>query len=105
LKELEHLPYAQKIKGFFNCWTRKEAYIKARGMGLSIPLDQFDVSLSPGAEVKLLGATHDPDALGSWELKSIDPWPNYAAAVALNAPAFTVKLLDGLNTESIMNNI
>ncbi len=51
---LEDLPPQQQVDGFFNCWTRKEAYVKARGDGLGCPLDQFSVSLAPGEPARLL---------------------------------------------------
>ena len=52
--ELKSLPPEQQRQGFFNCWSRKEAYIKAIGKGLSAPLAKFSVSLSPGKEAVLL---------------------------------------------------
>jgi 4'-phosphopantetheinyl transferase len=75
---LRTLPASQRVQAFFNCWTRKEAYLKARGEGLLAPLDTFDVSLSPGEPAALLNG-----ADGRWSLHALTPAPGYAAAVAL----------------------
>ncbi len=80
--QLLALPPAQKAAGFFNCWTRKEAYIKALGQGLSIPLDAFDVSLIPGQPAALLKVKTDPRESRRWTLKALTPAPGYIAAVA-----------------------
>lgn len=63
LTELEALPPAGRPLGFLTCWTRKEAYLKAKGGGLSAPLDAFAVSLTPGAAPKIRWSRLDPPAV------------------------------------------
>ncbi len=73
-------------QAFFNCWTRKEAFIKAVGGGLTIPLHQFDVTLAPGEAARLLdvrGGLGSPDA---WILRDLEMPAGYAAAVAVRGP-------------------
>lgn len=80
---LRRLPPAQRHEGFFNCWTRKEAYIKAIGEGLAYPLERFTVSLAPGAPPRLEDVQDDPAEVGRWTLGALEPEPGYAAAVAI----------------------
>jgi 4'-phosphopantetheinyl transferase len=88
---LEALPAHLRTDAFFRCWTRKEAYVKARGGGLSIPLDQFDVSLAPGEPAVLLQTRADPRDAGRWSLRDLDPGPGYAAALAVEGHAWPLK--------------
>ena len=85
VKSLLSLAKDQQNEAFFNCWSRKEAYIKGQGLGLSIPLDQFDVSLTPSEPAKLLSTRHQPSAVNEWTLKALFPDPNYAGAIAVKA--------------------
>jgi 4'-phosphopantetheinyl transferase len=77
------LPAPQRQKAFFTCWTRKEAYIKARGEGLSLPLDGFRVSLTPGEPAMLLSIKDDPQEAARWSLRELRPGLGYVAALAV----------------------
>lgn len=81
---LRQLPPAQRPEGFFNCWTRKEAYVKALGQGLSHPLDRFTVTLAPGASVRLEHVEGHPAEAARWTLEALEPGPAYAAAIAVD---------------------
>jgi 4'-phosphopantetheinyl transferase len=80
---LKSLPIELQKQAFFLCWTRKEAFIKAKGAGLSIPLDQFNVSLAPEQPAKLLRTKYDRHDVNRWTLFDIDLFSGYAAAVAV----------------------
>lgn len=80
---LHSLSIVDRPQGFFNCWTRKEAYIKAHGEGLSLPLDQFDVTLRPGEAAKLLATRPDPTEASQWHLQALPMPLGYAAALAV----------------------
>jgi len=77
------LPEIMKNEAFFNCWTRKEAFIKAIGDGLSLPLDKFDVSLVPGEPARLLRVVGDPKGAIRWSIQELEPASGYVAAIAI----------------------
>jgi 4'-phosphopantetheinyl transferase len=80
---LDALPAALQEEAFFLCWSRKEAYIKARGKGLSLPLDQFDVSLAPDEPPRLLGSREEPQVAESWSLYALSPGRGYVGSLAI----------------------
>ncbi|MBI4788811.1 MAG: 4'-phosphopantetheinyl transferase superfamily protein [Chloroflexi bacterium] len=80
----------QRLLGFFNGWTRKEAYVKARGDGLAMRLDAFDVSLKPGEPAALLDNRLDPNEVARWSLAAISPAEGYVAAVAAPSQGINV---------------
>ena len=72
-----------KLQGFFNCWTRKEAFVKALGEGLGYPLAQFDVSLAPGEPARILRFQGKPGNACGWHLDAFCPVPGYVGAVVV----------------------
>jgi 4'-phosphopantetheinyl transferase len=84
---LRSLPPSALLKAFFNCWTRKEAYVKARGEGLQIPLESFDVSLAPDEQVAFLN-----EGEFGWSLRALLLDPDYAAAIAVEGKDWQLSL-------------
>ncbi len=75
--DLEALPLDLRPEGFFLCWTRKEAYVKAAGKGLKVPLESFSVSLTPGKAAVLQSSDEE-----RWSLYSLDPAAGFVGALA-----------------------
>jgi 4'-phosphopantetheinyl transferase len=88
---LRALPSKSRTEGFFNCWTRKEAYIKAVGLGLSLQLDRFDVSLSPFEPAALLRISDDEMEAARWSLRDLRPAKGYSAALAVKGHDWQLK--------------
>ncbi len=84
---LRALPAHLQPEAFFNCWTRKEAYVKARGDGLRIPLDSFDVALIPGEPAAFLRG-----AGPQWSLQALMPAPDYVSAIAAEGHGWRLRL-------------
>src|SRR5206468_3486528 len=76
--ELRTLSPSLREEAFFLCWTRKEAYVKARGEGLHIPLESFNVSVTPGQPERLESADS-----GRWSMWSLHPDPQYVGALVV----------------------
>jgi 4'-phosphopantetheinyl transferase len=87
---LKSLPTDQRTMGFFNCWSRKEAFIKAKGMGVSYPLDRFTVSLVPGEPPALL-KVDDEREVARWRMYELKPGDGYVAAMIATAPPVMLK--------------
>ena len=77
----------EKPLGFFNCWTRKEAFIKAIGDGLYHPLDSFDVSLAPGEPARILRVNDIPGDSCGWRLESFSPAEGFVLAIVTEGGA------------------
>lgn len=80
---LRSLTASDRRRAFFSCWTRKEAFIKARGNGLALPLDQFEVSVHPDQPARLLSIQGEPHEAGRWSLRDVCPGSDYVAALAV----------------------
>jgi 4'-phosphopantetheinyl transferase len=90
---LMSLAASERERAFFRCWTRKEAFIKATGDGLSTPLDSFSVTLDPGDAARFVRLPADAEALGAWSVHDLVVAPDYAAAAAYPDSARTITVV------------
>lgn len=81
---LQSLPPEQRTIAFFNCWTRKEAYIKALGEGLSHPLHSFTVSLALGEPASLLSIENNPHESSRWSMVELAPGGGHVASLIVD---------------------
>lgn len=86
------LPEDLQCEAFFTCWTRKEAYVKARGEGLSIPLDGFTVSLASGDSLAPCSISGAVEHISSWSLHHLCPGPGFVGALALEGRGLGISL-------------
>ncbi len=84
IAQIRALEPRERIDAFFNCWTRKEAFIKAVGKGLSLPLHDFEVTVQSDQPVRLLKYRGKEEELSDWFLTSFDPLPGFKAALAVH---------------------
>jgi 4'-phosphopantetheinyl transferase len=87
---LRALPAEQKQRAFFNCWTRREAYLKATGEGIAESLDQIEVTFAPGEPARLLSVRGDTPEAEHWLLQELSPGPGYVAALAARGQGLKV---------------
>jgi len=90
-EQLAAFPDEEKPEAFFRCWTRKEAYIKATGEGLSLPLQQFDVSIAAEEQDALLSTRPDSAEAGLWSLRQIPASSGYVAALCVRGRDWRLK--------------
>jgi 4'-phosphopantetheinyl transferase len=91
-EQLSALPADQRHQAFFRCWTRKEAYIKATGEGLSLPLSQFDVSLVADDRDALLATRPDAHEAELWSMRDVAVKPGFVAALCVSGTGW--RLID-----------
>jgi 4'-phosphopantetheinyl transferase len=86
------LPPSQRPTAFLTCWVRKEAYVKARGLGFALPPDRFAVSVSPAVPPRLLVDAWHPDAPHHWQLWDVRCARAYVAALAARGEVTSVRV-------------
>jgi len=80
---LRMMPTEKKLEAFYNCWTRKEAYIKAHGKGLSLPLNSFDISFAPWEPSIVLSTKDETQESSQWTLLDLKPGSGHVGALAV----------------------
>ncbi len=105
--ELRSFAPSDRNHAFFRCWTRKEAFLKASGEGLSKPLDAFSVSIQRTDDPQFLTCDWDPEETKRWTLKSLSFGESFIGALALQhrngADAWQLVVLDNSDFRAIVS--
>jgi len=88
VKSLRSLPEDRQLDAFFAAWTRKEAYVKAKGWGLLLALAEFSVTIAPNEKPALLEMKSDPGEIHRWSLLDIKLPDGYRGAAAVEGKLF-----------------
>jgi surfactin synthase thioesterase subunit/phosphopantetheinyl transferase len=94
LGALKALPPDQRLTGFFTTWTRKEAYMKATGLGLQMPLERFAILQTPGTHGLRLSLLDDPADAARWSLRDLAPGPEFVGALAVAGHGWRLQCWD-----------
>ena len=97
---LRSLPLDRRSLAFLTCWTRKEAFIKALGLGLSCPLDAFDVTIDPDTAARITRIEAHIGRVADWRLQAFTPYPSYIAAIAYRADGAAISERTRINYQS-----
>jgi 4'-phosphopantetheinyl transferase len=101
---LRTVPTHMRPEAFFSCWTRKEAYLKARGMGLSLALSQFDVTVAPGESAALLRTREEDQDISRWWLRDLSPGFGYVAALAVEGHLSLLQCWQWSEVENVLKS-
>jgi 4'-phosphopantetheinyl transferase len=93
---------SERQEAFFRCWTRKEAYIKAVGDGLSIPLDQFQVTLLPDHPARFVHIGDDERTASEWRLHHLEPAIGYVGALAYRGEQRAIRFQGALDCDDLL---
>jgi 4'-phosphopantetheinyl transferase len=91
-RRLRRLPASRQYEAFYCAWTRKEAYLKACGEGLSFGLERVEVNFSPAERPRIRAVSGVPNVSAAWTVKHLSPAPSYLGAVAVEGRSLTFKL-------------
>jgi len=93
-----------RIEAFYRCWTRKEAYVKAVGDGLRVPLHQFQVTLAADEPARFVRIGRDSAAASRWTLEHLEPAPGYVAALAYPGSARNLVFRQPLEARDLLTS-
>lgn len=102
-KDLRSVDPSLRAEAFFNCWTRKEAYLKALGDGLSAPLDRCQVTLKPGELAAFLKFDEGIQDVSRWSLRHLTPAAGYVGALAIRMLGCSFVERDFQNAEECLS--